>query len=88
MYMYQYICMSITVECTNVSKHFMIQTISPTEICILFAFSYTTCMHEYGIKKKNMHIYIHTYKLLMIGMAIQMKHEVSFRIFEYVYTCI
>ena len=59
MYMYQYICMSITVECTNVHKHFMIQNISPTEICILFTFPYATCMHEYGIQ--NIHAYLHTY---------------------------
>ena len=64
MYMYQYICMSITVECTNVHKHFMIQNISPTEICILFTFPYTTCMHEYGILK---YACIFTYILTKYG---------------------
>jgi len=37
----------------------MTQKISPTEICILFPFPYTTCMHEYGIQ--NIYPYLHTY---------------------------
>ena len=57
--MYKYICMSITVQFTNLHKHPIIQNISPTEICILFPFPYTTCMHKYGIQ--NMCPYTYTY---------------------------